>query len=81
VNDLRHSYHIDSRKEKGRPSFVVSPVVIEDDVWIGYNATIMKGVTIGRGAIIQPGSMILKDVPPGAVVSGNPARIEQKEYA
>jgi len=55
--------------------------VIEDDVWIGYNATIMKGVTIGQGAIIQPGSMILKDVPAGATVSGNPARIEEKEYA
>jgi 2,3,4,5-tetrahydropyridine-2-carboxylate N-succinyltransferase len=57
------------------------PVIIEDDVWIGYNATIMKGVTIGQGAIIQPGSMILKDVPAGAIVSGNPARIEQTEYA
>jgi acetyltransferase-like isoleucine patch superfamily enzyme len=68
-------------KKKERPNFVIAPVIIEDDVWIGYNATIMKGVTIGHGAIIQPGSMILKDVPAGAIVSGNPARIEQKEYA
>ena len=68
-------------KKKERPHLVVAPVVIEDDVWIGYNATIMKGVTIGQGAIIQPGSMILKDVPAGATVSGNPARIEEKEYA
>ena len=68
-------------KKKERPAFVVSPVFIEDDVWIGYNATIMKGVTIGRGAIIQPGSMILKDIPPGAIVTGNPAQIELKTYA
>lgn len=68
-------------KKKERPSFVIAPVVIEDDVWIGYNATILKGVTIGRGAIIQPGAVVLRDVPAGAVVSGNPAQVEQKEYA
>ena len=68
-------------KKKERPGFVIEPVVIEDDVWIGYNATILKGVTIGRGAIIQPGSVIIRDVPAGAIVSGNPAQIEHKEYA
>ena len=68
-------------KKIQRPSFAVSPVIIEDDVWIGYNATILKGVTIGQGAIIQPGTVVLRDVPAGAIVSGNPAQIEQKEYA
>jgi acetyltransferase-like isoleucine patch superfamily enzyme len=61
--------------KKNRPPFQSKPVVIEDDVWIGFNATILKGVTIGRGAIIQPGSVVLKDVPAGAVVSGNPAKV------
>jgi len=68
-------------KKKERPAFAIAPVIIEDDVWIGYNATILKGVTIGQGAIIQPGSVVLRDIPSGAVVSGNPAQIEQKEYA
>lgn len=68
-------------KKRERPPFIVAPVIIEDDVWIGYNATILKGVTIGQGAIIQPGSVVLRDIPAGAVVSGNPAQIEQKEYA
>jgi len=68
-------------KKRERPPFIIAPVVIEDDVWIGYNSTIMKGVTIGKGAIIQPGSMILRDIPAGAVVFGNPAQIEQSVYA
>ena len=43
-------------------------IIIGDDVWIGFNATIMKGVTIGNGAIIGANSIITKDVPPYAVV-------------
>lgn len=50
-------------------------IIIEDDVWIGFNATIMKGVRIGRGAIIGANAIITKDVPPFAVVVGNPASI------
>ena len=51
------------------------PVVIQDDVWIGMNSTILKGVTIGKGAVIEPGSVVLKDVLPGQTVFGNPAKI------
>jgi acetyltransferase-like isoleucine patch superfamily enzyme len=58
-----------------RPVFQSSPVIIEDDVWIGYNATIMKGVRIGKGAIVQPGSVVIKDVGPNEIVEGNPARV------
>jgi acetyltransferase-like isoleucine patch superfamily enzyme len=58
-----------------RPAFVSMPVVVEDDVWIGFNASILKGVTIGKGSIIQPGSVVLKDIPAGSIVAGNPARI------
>ena len=64
-----------------RPEFESSPVIIEDDVWIGFNATILKGVTIGKGSIIQPGAVVLKSIPPGAVVSGNPAEIKFYEHA
>ena len=51
------------------------PVIIEDHVWIGPNATILKGVRIGEGAFIEPGSLITRDVPPRARVLGNPAQI------
>jgi len=49
--------------------------VIEDDVWIGFKATILKGVTIGRGSVIAAGSVVTKDVPPYTLVAGNPAQI------
>jgi maltose O-acetyltransferase len=51
------------------------PVRIEDDVWIGARAIILPGLTIGRGAIIGAGSVVTKNVPPNAIVGGNPARI------
>ncbi|RZT05402.1 Acetyltransferase (isoleucine patch superfamily) [Duganella sp. CF402] len=51
------------------------PIVVEDDVWIGYNSTILSGVTIGQGAIIAAGSMVTKDVAPYSIVGGNPARL------
>jgi acetyltransferase-like isoleucine patch superfamily enzyme len=50
------------------------PVIIEDGVWIGPNATILKGVRISAGAFIEPGALIVRDVPPRARMLGNPAR-------
>jgi acetyltransferase-like isoleucine patch superfamily enzyme len=58
-----------------RPPVVSRPVMIEDDVWIGIGAIILKGVRIGRGAKISAGSVVTRDVPAGANVAGNPARI------
>ena len=46
---------------------------IGDDVWIGFNATVLKGLRVGDGAVIAPGSLVVSDVPPGAQVAGNPA--------
>ena len=51
------------------------PIVINNKAWIGFNAIILKGVTIGEGAIIGAGSVVTKDVPPYTIVAGNPARI------
>ena len=51
------------------------PVKIEDDVWIGARATILPGVTVGKGSIIGAAAVVTKDVPPYAVVGGNPARV------
>jgi len=56
------------------------PVIIEDDVWIGSNATILKGVTVGRGSIIGAGSVVVKDVPPYSVCAGNPARVIRMRF-
>lgn len=52
-----------------------APVVIGDDAWIGFGASILKGVTIGAGAVIGARSLVLDDVPAGAVVGGSPARV------
>ena len=49
-------------------------IIIEDDVWIGFNCIVLKGVTIGRGAIIGAGSVVTKDVAPWTVNVGNPLR-------
>jgi acetyltransferase-like isoleucine patch superfamily enzyme len=49
------------------------PIRIGDDAWIGLQALIMKGVTIGEGAVVAAGAVVARDVPPGAVVAGNPA--------
>lgn len=53
----------------------VRPVRIHDKVWIGFGATILKGVVVGEGAVIGAGSMVTRDVPAYCVVAGNPARI------
>jgi len=50
------------------------PVVIEDDVWVGCNATILKGVRVGRGAVIAAGAVVTRSVPPYAIVGGVPAK-------
>ena len=60
---------------KPRPAIPRKTVRIEDDVWIGPNATILKGVTIGQGAWIEAGSLVTRDVPARARVLGNPAQI------
>jgi acetyltransferase-like isoleucine patch superfamily enzyme len=58
-----------------RPQILRRAVVIEDDVWIGPNATILKGVRIGAGAFIEAGSLVVHDIPPRARVLGNPAQV------
>ncbi|MBR5378407.1 MAG: acyltransferase [Bacteroidales bacterium] len=54
---------------------VSAPIVIRDHVWIGMNVIILKGVTIGEGAIVAAGSVVNKDVPPHCMVAGIPAKV------
>lgn len=53
-------------------------IVIEDDVWIGMGATVLKGVTVGRGAVVGACSVVTRDVEPYTVVAGNPARVVKR---
>jgi acetyltransferase-like isoleucine patch superfamily enzyme len=60
-------------KGRPRPAIPKAPVLIEDNVWIGPNAAVLKGVRIGSGAWIEAGSLIARDVPARARMLGNPA--------
>jgi acetyltransferase-like isoleucine patch superfamily enzyme len=62
-------------KGRARPNVSKKGVNIEDDVWIGPNATVLKGVHIGTGAWVEAGAVVTRDVPPYARVMGNPAEI------
>lgn len=52
-----------------------APIVIQDRVWIGMNVMVLKGVTIGEGAVVAAGSLVNKDVPPYSLVAGVPAKV------
>jgi len=56
-------------------------VIIKNDVWIGFGATIMSGVTIGNGAVVAAESVVTKDVPDYAIVAGNPARVIKYRFS
>lgn len=73
LNDINENKNIG--KSKNWSVVKSAPIVIKDDAWIGMNVIILKGVTIGRGAIVGAGSVVTKDVPDWSVVAGNPARV------
>lgn len=65
---------------KGPEAISKGGVVVEDDVWIGFRATILDGVTIGRGGVVASGAVVTKDVPPYTIVAGVPARPIRKRF-
>jgi len=58
-----------------------APIVIGNNIWVGARAIILKGVTIGDGAIVAAGAVVAKDVPPRTLVAGVPARVVRKEVS
>lgn len=84
VDHNSHSLDWQSRKDDVRDwakgakewsTVKIAPVTIGSRVWIGFNAIILKGVTIGEGAVVAAGAVVTKDVAPYTVVAGNPARL------
>jgi acetyltransferase-like isoleucine patch superfamily enzyme len=73
--DRRHDVANWAKGQKCWDSVMHSPVIVEDKVWIGFDATILKGVTIGEGAVIGARSVVTKDIPPYTVAVGNPAKV------
>lgn len=65
----------DAHEIVGKEHEPIKPVVIGNHVWIGAKAMIMKGVTIGEGAIVAAGAVVTKDVPPKTIVAGVPAKV------
>lgn len=64
---------LDRQNPAARPG--AAPVVIEDDVWLGLNVIVLKGVTIGRGSVIGANSVVTRDIPAGVIAGGNPCRV------
>lgn len=56
-------------------------VVVEDGVWVGCNVTILKGVKVGRGAVVAAGAVVTKNVPPYSIVGGNPAKVLKERFS
>ena len=77
VTALNHNFKDTSRRidEQG---FSTKPIMIEDDVWIGANAVILPGVTIGKHVVVAAGAVVTKDVPDNCIVGGIPAKMMKR---
>jgi acetyltransferase-like isoleucine patch superfamily enzyme len=67
-------FGLNDERLKGHPSSK-GTTIIEDDVWLGFQSTILSGVKVGAGAVVGANALVSKDVPPYAIVAGNPAKI------
>ena len=74
VSGLNHNYH-DPNRTIISQGVTTSPIVIEDDVWIGANSVVLSGTNIGKHSVIAAGSIVNCDIPPFSVAAGNPVRI------
>jgi maltose O-acetyltransferase len=72
-----HPLDPDTRRDKWEAAL---PITIGDNAWIGGMVVICPGVTIGQDAVIGAGAVVTKDVPPGSIAVGNPARVIRSVY-
>lgn len=77
VSALNHNFS-DTNKRIDEQGVSTNPVTIEDDVWVGANAVILPGVTIGEHCVVAAGAVVTKDVPPHSLVAGVPAKVIKK---
>jgi acetyltransferase-like isoleucine patch superfamily enzyme len=74
VTALNHNFE-DPNKRIDEQGISTTPVTIEDDIWIGANAVVLPGVTIGSHSVVAAGAVVTKDVPPHSLVAGVPAKV------
>lgn len=77
VTALNHNFD-DTERRIDEQGVSTTPVTIEDDVWIGANAVILPGVTIGNHCVVAAGAVVTKNVPPHSLVAGVPAKVIKK---
>ncbi len=77
VTALNHNY-ADPTRRIDEQGISTAPVTIEDDVWIGANAVVLPGVTIGRHSVVAAGAVVTQDVPEGSLVAGVPAVVKKR---
>ena len=77
VTALNHNFS-DTNKRIDEQGVSTNSVTIEDDVWVGANAVILPGVTIGEHCVVAAGAVVTKDVPPHSLVAGVPAKVIKK---
>ena len=73
VKIIDHDHNL-SPTERHSSNYISSPITIENNVWVGYNVVILKGVKIGKNSIIGAGSVVAKDIPENCVAAGIPAK-------
>ena len=77
VTALNHNFE-ESSKRIDEQGVTTKPVIIGNDIWIGANAVLLPGVTIGDHSVVAAGAVVTKDVPPHSLVAGVPAKIIKK---
>lgn len=78
ISDHDHVFDDPDKPARWSEQLVSKPIIIEDGVWLGEGVVVLKGVTIGRRAVIGANSVVTRDIPPFSVAAGNPAKVIRK---
>lgn len=76
-----YPFKVKIAESERQEAFAKGDIVVDDDGWIGYGATVMSGVHIGQGAVVAAGAVVTKDVPPYAIVGGVPAKVIKYRFS